>query len=125
MIKILDHDLDPHDLIDRVIVNQQLSPSPSFSSVMSISGIYNKAMLQLSGRVQCFEDYYGSACTTYCTTQSSATLGYFTCNSNGSRVCSPGYTGTSCMTRERLCVIVFIDSYFVAILIYSATTRLC
>jgi len=102
MVRIADHDINSPDLIDRVIVDKILGVSTVFSSVVSYSGRYNAATLQLSFRVQCSQNFYGSDCTTFCEPQSSDTLGHFTCDSNGNRVCNSGYSPPDCRTRKFL-----------------------
>lgn len=102
MVRMDDEDTDANDLIDRVILNENLATSSSFSSVRTQLGFYGKATLLLSFRVRCSENFYRSDCSHFCEPQSSDTEGHFTCNSMGNRVCSTGYTGSDCRMRKFL-----------------------
>ncbi len=90
---------DSDDLVDRVIVNQWLGPSLYFSSVGAHRGYYGKVTLDLSFRVRCDTNYYGSDCSRFCVPEDSDTQGHFTCNTQGDRICAPGYSGDDCLTR--------------------------
>ena len=95
MIRLQDEDSGSDDLLDRVIVNQQLSVSSSFTSTRTITGYYGKVTLDLSFRVMCQDNYYGSDCSRYCIPE-----GHYTCDDQGIRVCLPGYSGSDCLTRK-------------------------
>ena len=107
MVRLDDNDFNSPDLIDRVVPNVTLAVSTSFSSVRSQLGFYRIATLQLSFRVMCSQNFYGSDCTVFCQPQSSDALGHFTCNSAGERICSNEYTGADCRTRMFVCLFVF------------------
>ena len=107
MVRLDDNDFNSPDLIDRVIPNVTLAVSTSFSSVRSQLGFYRIATLQLSFRVMCSQNFYGSDCTVFCLPQSSDALGHFTCNSVGERICSNEYTGADCRTRMFVLFVCF------------------
>lgn len=100
MARINDDDFDANDLLDRVVVNQVLSVSSSFSSEVTQRGFYNSATMRFSFRVRCITNYHGSDCTRFCAPQDSDEHGHYTCDSNGERVCRDGYTGVDCRTGE-------------------------
>ena len=100
MVRMDDNDLGNNGLVDRVIVDRDLGVSNSFTSVQNILGIYNKVTLQLSFRLTCNDNYYGSNCTKHCVPSNSNTAGYFVCSTNGDRVCTESYTGIDCLTRK-------------------------
>lgn len=100
MIRVDDTDVDNDDLLDRVIVDMVLGFSSSYSSINSHLGYYNRVTMTFRFRVICDTNYYGADCTRFCVSQDSNTLGHYTCNANGDRVCLDGYTGVDCLTRE-------------------------
>ena len=116
MMRIDDYDpLDADDLLDRVVVNRIQAPGNSFSPILSQRGIYGKVTMQFSFKVSCETNYYGSDCARHCVPQDSDTLGHYTCDGNGNRVCRTGYTGADCVTGElrphRLDKLVFPPTY--------------
>ena len=65
-IEIVDEDTDgsPNDHVDDIYVDISLSPSPTFSKVMSYNGDHENDRIELSFRVQCEELFFGQNCTT-------------------------------------------------------------
>ena len=53
------------------------------------------ATIKYEYRVVCDTNYYGSKCKKYCKPRNNR-FGHYTCNSDGIRVCIPGWTGPSC-----------------------------
>ncbi len=54
---------------------------------------------------ECPPNFYGPNCTVQCYAPNSCSAGHFSCNSNGSRTCLPGWSPTS------TCLIKNISSY--------------
>ncbi len=103
MVRVDDEDgLSSNELLDRVVLNQILTVSNSFTSVVSQRGVYSKVTMEFSSRVQCDTNYYGSNCLTQCIGQDSDEFGHFTCDSTGRRVCLPGYSGSLCTVGQSL-----------------------
>jgi hypothetical protein len=92
-VRVDDRDSDTDDLLDRVIVNLQLAPRSTFTGVTR-TGRNEVVTMGYNFRVQCEANYFGSDCTVFCTSDQ-----FFTCDSNGRRVCSDGYSGSDCRTR--------------------------
>lgn len=66
-IEIVDEDTDgsPNDHVDDIYVDISLSPSATFSKVMSYNGDHGNGRIELSFRVQCEEPFFGQNCTTF------------------------------------------------------------
>ncbi|XP_072165055.1 protein jagged-1b-like [Diadema setosum] len=47
-------------------------------------------------RLQCDENFYGSACMNFCQPRDDV-FGHYTCDENGGKVCFEGWTGSNCM----------------------------
>ena len=72
-------------IINRYPIDLELTPGASFTERTTYTGIYNISGLgfDMSFRVQCSENYYGSNCTTFCEPQD----GVYTCDSDERVVC--------------------------------------
>lgn len=103
-----DDNINANDLLDRVIINQRLAVSSSYSSVKSVLGFYKKVTMDFRFRVMCDANYYGSNCGRVCVPQDSDTLGHYECDANGERVCLADYTGVDCLTREWVRLLVWL-----------------
>lgn len=69
------------------------------------NGIFNTTIssfvsLQIGIRMRCQQYYYGDRCQVYCQPHDDDENGYFTCDSQGSKVCREGYkyNETNCTT---------------------------
>ena len=84
------------DLIDRVSKIGILTPNTTWQK-----HTYNgpAATLVYKLRLVCDEHYYGPSCTVYCKPRSDR-YGHNTCDSNGNRVCLPGWSGPYCNIRK-------------------------
>ena len=95
-IEVVDNDdTDPDDHVDDIYVDISLSPSASFSQVMSYNGDHGNGRIELSFRVRCEESFYGQNCTTFCQPTDDSS-GHYTCGPNGERICFQGYSGLCC-----------------------------
>ena len=101
-IEVVDNDdPDSDDHVDDIYVDISLSPSASFSQVMSYNGNHGNGRIELSFRVQCEASFFGQNCTTFCQPTDDST-GHYTCGPNGEIVCLQGWQGatTNCLTRK-------------------------
>ena len=57
------------------------------------------AEIQYEYRVVCDTNYYGKECKHYCKPRDDR-YGHYNCDSSGSRVCMPGWTGDKCDDGE-------------------------
>ena len=87
--------LDLAKLVDRFIINQNITVGENFSTSTNHSGEFNFGHFVLSFRVTCTENFFGSDCATFCVERDNE-LGHFTCDSEGNIVCREGYTGENC-----------------------------
>ena len=100
-IRVEDIDSGEDDLVDIVIVQlSALAVKSTFTTVNTYSGMYGNS-ISLQFRVTCAETYYGTDCTTKCVPTDN-TDGHYSCNSDGTKACLPGWSGasTNCLTRE-------------------------
>ena len=82
----------------RILYTQaKLSPqvSGTFSSDKTVNeGGSNVISLSYATRIECATNYYQSDCSVYCIPTCDNT-GHYTCDTNGNKICLPGYTNTS------------------------------
>ena len=99
-IEAYDHDsYNDHDYVDFYYFNfANVIPTVSSNLYYTyghraelVSGIANTVLYFRYG-VYCNTHWYGSDCNTECV----PVTGRYTCNSNGGRVCEPGWQGASC-----------------------------
>ena len=83
-------------VLDRFPIDLRLGIGPNFTERTTYHGIHNLAQFDLSFRVQCSENYYGSQCDRFC----SETEGQSMCDDKGNVVCvnSNHNPETSCLT---------------------------
>ena len=99
-IQVVDYDPNnPDDHVDDIYVTITRSPSYSFSYRTTYTGVHDNSRVELSFRVQCDSNYYGSDCATYCIATDNSN-GHYTCGTNGAKVCLSGWTNpsSSCTT---------------------------
>ena len=97
----LDHP-DSDDLIDRVFATEiNFAISDTFTPRRTYTGIYGNVQMDLSYRVICQTNYYGSLCTVFCSRRDDSG-GHYECNGAGDRVCLAGWTDlqNNCLTRK-------------------------
>ena len=65
------------EVVDRVLINMDLSISPHFTERRTYSGIHNISQFDLSFRISgdCSENYYGPQCNVFCGPQCRAAAG--------------------------------------------------
>ena len=69
--------------------------SDTFSSDTTVNeGGSNVISLSYATRIECATNYYQSDCSVYCIPTNDNT-GHYTCDTNGNKICLPGYTNTS------------------------------
>lgn len=96
-IQVVDRDSDdPNDHVDDIYADISMSPSASFSPVISYSGVHDNGRIELSFRVQCEASFFGENCTTFCQPTNDST-GCYTCGPNGKRImlfnCDQSFNG--------------------------------
>ena len=66
--------------------------SGTFSSNTTVNeGGSNVISLSYATRIECATNYYQSDCSVYCIPTNDNT-GHYTCDTNGSKICLPGFT---------------------------------
>ena len=101
-IEVEDNDFwNSDDHVDDVYATITRNPSSSFSSRRVYTGIHGNSRIELSFRVQCAANFYGSDCATFCVARDDSG-GHYRCGSNGERICLSGWSGpsSSCTTRK-------------------------
>ena len=102
-IQVRDLDGSSHELIDNVFVAISQATSSTFSARAPFGGVYNKATMELSFRVRCATNYYGSDCAAMCQARDDSN-GHYTCTLSGQKQCLPGWSEPSadCTTRKHV-----------------------
>ena len=90
-IEVEDNDLVFDDHVDDVYVTITRNPSSSFSSRQTYTGVHGNSRIELSFRVQCTANFYGSNCATHCVPRDNS-QGHYSCGSNGERICLSGWS---------------------------------
>ena len=100
-IQVRDADLFSTQHVDDIYVNKTLNFSSSFTNPTYYQGDHGNAMIQLSFRVHCDHNYYGSNCSTFCV-HTDDSSGHYACGANGERVCLSGWRNpnNNCLTRK-------------------------
>ena len=104
LIEVEDHDsLTSNEHVDDIYVTISLTPSSSFTPRRAYTGVHSNSRIELSFRLRCAANFYGSNCATRCVPRDDSG-GHYRCGSNGERVCLSGWSGPSsdCTTRELL-----------------------
>ena len=104
-IEVEDYDsFNSDDHVDDVYVTITLTPSSSFTSRRAYTGIHGNSRIELSFRVQCSSDFYGSNCATYCVPRDDS-VGHYSCGSNGEKICLSGWSepASDCTTGIIAC----------------------
>ena len=91
LIHIEDIDLfGASEPVDDIFATIMLTPNSSFTSRSAYSGTNGNIMIELSFRLQCTSNFYGSDCATYCVPRDDSE-GYYNCGPNGERICLSGW----------------------------------
>ena len=89
------------NIIDYFVFDFALVPGNSLN-YQTINGTFfgSKVTFTVSFDVACTPNFYGSDCSVYCLAADSDDSGHYTCFSNGSKQCLPGYVNesTNCTT---------------------------
>ena len=104
-----DIDTGEDDLVETVIVQvSSLAVMDSYSTATSYSGTNGQGSISMQFRVTCAETYYGSDCSVKCVPIDGSD-GHYTCNSDGTKSCLSGWSGssTNCLTREILATLMW------------------
>ena len=99
-IEVEDYDsFNSDDHVDDIYVTISLTPSSSFTSRTAYNGVHGNSRIELSFRVQCTTNFYGSNCATYCVARDDSG-GHYSCGSNGEKLCLSGWSDptTDCTT---------------------------
>ena len=85
---------DDNDHVDDIYVNISLTPSSSFTSRRAYNGTNGMSVIELSFRLQCKSNFYGSDCATYCVARDDI-VGHFACGPDGDKICLSGWSDPS------------------------------
>ena len=96
-----------YDLIGTTAVILPLSTTDT-NMTLSVSSLYYELSFQY--RSQCAADYYGPQCSVLCVGMNSDSQGHYSCDSEGNRVCLPGYTGL-----EDNCTTIIIQGEYITL----------
>ena len=98
-IEVFDYDkYNAHDFVDFYSFRLTNLYPDSWSQTFTIYGRRNTLVstaatsMKIRFRVTCDEHWYADDCNTECV----SLIGVYTCDSNGNRVCEPGWEGASC-----------------------------
>ncbi len=107
---------EPDDsLIDRVfILALPLSPFEPLTNALMYLGNFGHVNLELSFRVSCVENYYGSDCTIHCVLVNDSS-GHYSCLQDGRIECISGYQNvqsncTECIPAVGCCKLTGISN---------------
>ena len=85
------------EIVEYFELNFQINlGNPTLNATIDGSFFPSHMSFTVSLSLMCLSDFYGPNCSVFCYPANSSELGYYTCNSDGSRECLPGYGGSSC-----------------------------
>lgn len=84
---------------EAVVTRQQLQPSAQWYNVTHIGTVAN---ISFSYRMVCEQNYYGNSCSRLCIPRNDA-FGHYSCDSNGNRVCLPGWSNVASYCTTAVC----------------------
>ena len=99
------------DDIDDIYVNMELMADSKFPFRKIYVGERGNVAVDLSVRVQCLEDYYGTHCATFCLPQDNDQTGHFVCSAeDGMITCLDGFQNPEnyCMDTGELTYMIMI-----------------
>ena len=89
------------DLLDNIFIEMPLAESNNFTANEEFTGDMNKVSVNMTFRVRrCPENMYGVNCDIMCIAQDDDVNGHYTCNSDGSIRCRPGFQNVSNYCRD-------------------------
>lgn len=88
------------DFLDNIFIEMELERSSNFTEVREFHGDMNAVSVNISFRVMCQDNFYGSSCDTFCLAQDDDVDGHYTCNSDGTIQCLSGFENTSNSCRD-------------------------
>ena len=100
IISVNDADLFSSDIIDKIVVQRNMSPGDTERSNFSGQHITDFRM-DITVTVRCDSNFYGSHCSIACAPRDDSE-GHYTCNSDGKKVCNVGWNDPfyNCTTRK-------------------------
>ena len=93
-----------HTVIDYFVLNFTLAVGETqFNQTMDGTVFGSDVTFTVSLNLTCPALYYGPDCSIYCRPANSSDMGHYTCLSDGSRQCLPGYMGELCDEGDDRC----------------------
>ena len=83
-----------NDHVNDIYVTITLTPNSSFTSTRAYNSVNGMSTIELSFRLQCTSNFYGSDCTTYCVARDDIE-GHFDCGPDGEKICLSGWSDPS------------------------------
>ena len=99
-IEVLDDNgVNPNVNPTRILASQAYLQLPQVSGTFRFNTTINEGgsnviSLSYATRIECATNYYQSDCSVYCIPTNDNT-GHYTCDTNGNKICLPGYTNTN------------------------------
>ncbi|MEQ2190725.1 hypothetical protein XENOCAPTIV_007196, partial [Xenoophorus captivus] len=85
-----------NNLVSRLATRRRLAIGEDWSQDVHFG---EQSELRYSYHVYCDEYYFGDGCADYCRPRDD-TLGHYTCDEEGNRICLEGWKGNYCSERE-------------------------
>lgn len=86
-----------NNLVSRLATRRRLAIGEDWSQDVHFG---EQSELRYSYHVFCDEYYFGDGCADYCRPRDD-TLGHYTCDEEGNRICLEGWKGNYCSERKR------------------------
>ena len=103
LVEVYDDDnFSSDDHVDSVYAEMTgLAVSSNFTSISTYTGVNGEGSISLQFQVVCETNFYGANCASYCINTNSSS-GHYTCDSDGTKTCLPGWSSpsTNCLTRK-------------------------
>ena len=100
-----------------MVTRQSLLPGPQWHNKSHVGAVAN---ITFSYRVRCQQNYYGDSCRKFCVPRNDH-LGHYSCDSSGTKVCSPGWSGVYCDTGKPRCFALHSSVMFDTSLFFVST----
>ena len=90
-MEVFDYDgFNDDEYIDSIVLN--IPAQPTMEKQSTVVGEDEKISLELSYRLSCSQNYYGSDCSQLCIPRNDNTNGHYTCNTTtGGIICREGW----------------------------------
>uniref|UniRef100_A0A1X7TV61 EGF-like domain-containing protein n=1 Tax=Amphimedon queenslandica TaxID=400682 RepID=A0A1X7TV61_AMPQE len=95
LVSSIDDDINSDDLIDRNAFNLNITPTDSWSSLITTSGHYNKVTFTIQVQLSCITGWTGNDCE-QCIPRAGCSSINGRCTLPGECICDNGYTGSNC-----------------------------